>query len=156
MKHLFALGLLGLLGLAVTTPVFAQAPTPPASKSESPYRASVTKVNDLVHTKLDVRFDYAKRYLYGKEWVTLKPHAYPTDTLRLDAKGMDIKAVALMNGSQQTALKYNYADGLNLRINLGRAFKPGEEYTVYIDYVSKPDELKVKGSAAIKIGRAHV
>ena len=38
---------------------------------------------------------------------------------------------------------------MNLRINLGRAFKPGEEYTVYIDYVSKPDELKVKGSAAI-------
>ena len=96
-----------------------------------------------------MRFDYAKRYLYGKEWVTLKAHAYPTDSLRLDAKGMDIKAVALMSGEKQTPLKYDYADGMNLRINLGRAFKPGEEYTVYIDYVSKPDELKVKGSAAI-------
>ena len=146
MKHLLVLGLLGLVAAA---PALGQAPTPAAAPAESPYRASATKVNDLVHTKLDVRFDYAKRYLYGKEWVTLKPHAYPTDTLRLDAKGMDIKAVALMNGSQQTALKYSYADGLNLRINLGRAFKPGEEYTVYIDYVSKPDELKVKGSAAI-------
>ena len=146
MKHLFALG---LLGLAATTPAFAQAPTPPAATPESPYRASVTKVNDLMHTKLDVRFDYAKRYLYGKEWVTLKPHAYPTDSLRLDAKGMDIKAVALMSGNQQIPLKYDYADGINLRINLGRVFKPGEEYTVYIDYVSKPDELKVKGSAAI-------
>ena len=146
MKHLFALG---LLGLAATTPAFAQAPTPPAAKPESPYRASATKVNDLVHTKLDVRFDYAKRYLYGKTWITLKPHGYPTDSLRLDAKGMDINAVAMMSGTQQTPLKYDYADGLNLRINLGRAFKPGEEYTVYIDYVSKPDELKVKGSAAI-------
>ena len=138
--------LLGLLGLLTASTAQAQAP---AAKAESPYRASATKLSDLVHTKLDVRFDYAKRYLYGKEWVTLKPHAYPTDTLRLDAKGMDIKTVALMNGSQQTQLKYNYTDGLNLRINLGRAFKPGEEYTVYIDYVSKPDELKVKGSAAI-------
>jgi aminopeptidase N len=146
MKHLFALG---LLGLAATTPAFAQAPTPPASKSESPYRASATKVNDLVHTKLDVRFDYAKRHLLGKTWITLKPHAYPTDSLRLDAKGMDINAVALMSGTSQTPLKYNYADGMNLYINLGRMFKPGEEYTVYIDYVSKPDELKVKGSAAI-------
>ncbi|MET4072807.1 M1 family aminopeptidase [Hymenobacter sp. UYCo722] len=146
MKHLFALG---LLGLAATTPAFAQAPTPPAAKPESPYRASATKVNDLVHTKLDVRFDYAKRHMPGKAWITLKPHAYPTDSLRLDAKGMEIKAVALMNGSQQTPLKYDYADGMNLRINLGRTFKPGEEYTVYIDYVSKPDELKVKGSAAI-------
>ena len=146
MKHLFALG---LLGLAATSPAFAQAPTPPAAKPESPYRASATKVNDLVHTKLDVRFDYAKRYLYGKEWVTLKPHGYPTDSLRLDAKGMDIKAVALMSGEKQTPLKYDYADGMNLHINLGRVFKPGEEYTIYIDYVSKPDELKVKGSAAI-------
>lgn len=146
MKHLFALG---LLGLAATTPAFAQAPTPPAGKTESPYRASATKINDLVHTKLDVRFDYAKRHMPGKAWITLKPHAYPTDSLRLDAKGMDINTVALMNGTSQTPLKYNYADGMNLYINLGRTFKPGEEYTVYIDYVSKPDELKVKGSAAI-------
>jgi aminopeptidase N len=146
MKHLFALG---LLGLAAAPAAFAQAPTPPPAQPESPYRASATKINDLAHTKLDVRFDYAKRYLYGKEWVTLKPHAYPTDSLRLDAKGMDIKAVALMNGGQQTPLKYSYADGMNLRINLGRTFKPGEEYTIYLDYVSKPDELKVQGSAAI-------
>ncbi|GAB3742003.1 hypothetical protein GCM10027594_21560 [Hymenobacter agri] len=146
MKHLFALG---LLGLAATSPAFAQAPTSPAGKMESPYRASATKINDLVHTKLDVRFDYAKRHMPGKAWITLKPHAYPTDSLRLDAKGMDINTVTLMNGSSQTPLKYNYADGMNLYINLGRTFKPGEEYTVYIDYVAKPDELKVKGSAAI-------
>jgi len=144
MKHL---SVLGLLGLVAATPALAQAPS--AGKPESPYRASATKINDLVHTKLDVRFDYAKRYLYGKEWVTLKPHAYPTDSLRLDAKGMDIKTVALMNGDQQQPLKYNYADGMNLRINLGRTFKPGEAYTIYIDYTSKPDELKVQGSAAI-------
>jgi len=146
MKHLF---LLGLLGLVAAAPALAQAPAPPAAKAEAPYRGSATKVNDLVHTKLDVRFDYAKRYLYGKTWITLKPHGYPTDSLRLDAKGMDIKAVALMNGDQQQPLKYNYADGMNLRINLGKTVKPGEAYTVYIDYVSKPDELKVQGSAAI-------
>ncbi|GAA3966100.1 hypothetical protein GCM10022407_10580 [Hymenobacter antarcticus] len=140
---------MGLLSLAATAPAMAQAPTPPAPKVESPYRASATKVSNLVHTKLDVRFDYAKRYLYGKTWITLKPHAYPTDSLRLDAKGMEIKAVALMSGNQQQPLKYTYTDAANLRINLGKTFKPGEEYTIYIDYVSKPDELKVQGSAAI-------
>ncbi len=146
MKHLFALGLLGLVAAA---PALGQAPTPSAAPAESPYRASATKINDLVHTKLDVRFDYAKRYLYGKEWVTLKPHAYPTDSLRLDAKGMDIKTVALMSGEKQQLLKYDYADGMNLHINLGKTFKPGEEYTIYLEYTAKPDELKVKGSAAI-------
>ncbi len=55
------------------------------------YRAMFPHINDLVHTKLDVRFDYSKSYLYGKAWITLKPHFYPTDSLSLDAKGMDIK-----------------------------------------------------------------
>ena len=146
MKHLFTLSLLGLVAVA---PALGQAPTPSAAPAESPYRASATKVNDLVHTKLDVRFDYKKRYLYGKEWVTLKPHGYPTDSLRLDAKGMDVKAVAMISGGQQQPLKYTYTDAANLRINLGRSIKPGEEYTIYLDYTAKPDELKVQGSAAI-------
>ena len=143
MKHL---SLLGLLGVFAASAAQAQAP---AAKAASPYRASATKVSDLVHTKLDVRFDYAKRYLYGKEWVTLKPHAYPTDSLRLDAKGMDIKAVALMSGDQLQPLKYAYTDAANLRINLGKMVKPGEPYIIYLEYTAKPDELKVKGSAAI-------
>ena len=40
----------------------------------APYRATSRQVNDLVNTKLDVRFDYARRYLYGQEWLTLRPH----------------------------------------------------------------------------------
>ena len=147
MKLLSAALLPGCLLLAVAAQ--AQAPSTPAAPANSPYQASSTKVSDLVHTKLDVRFEYAKHYLYGQEWVTLKPHAYATDSLRLDAKGMDIKTVALMSGSKQQQLKYDYSDKMNLRINLGRSFKPGEEYIIYIEYTSKPDELKVEGSAAI-------
>jgi len=112
------------------------------------FRASATKINDLVHTKLDVKFDYDKSYLYGKAWITLHPHFYPTDSLQLDAKGMDIKEVALMKGKIKSPLKYLY-DGMLLNITLNKLYKSGENYTVYVDYVSKPNELKVKGSAAI-------
>ncbi len=155
MKYASVLGLLGLLAGPALGQTLAPPPPPPlplrdaAPNPVGPYRASATKVNDLVHTKLAVKFDYAKRYLYGQEWITLRPHAYATDSLRLDAKGMDIKAVALMNGTQQIPLKFDYSDQNNLRIALGRSFKPGESYTVYLDYTAKPDELKVKGSAAI-------
>ena len=85
------------------------------------YRAEATKVNDLVHTKLDVKFDYSKSYMYGKEWLTLKPHFYATDSLTLDAKGMAIKEIAMMNGTSKSALKYDY-DGNQLRIKLGYRF----------------------------------
>lgn len=112
------------------------------------YRAEATKVNDLVHTKLDVRFDYAKSYMYGKEWLTAHPHFYPTDSLILDAKGMNINEVALFEKGKKMPLKYSY-DSTFLRIKLNKTYKADENYTVYIDYVSKPNEWREKGSAAI-------
>lgn len=112
------------------------------------FRESSPRVNDLVHTKLDVRFDYNKSYLYGKAWITLTPHFYETDSLLLDAKGMDIAEVSIMKGSAKSKLKYTY-NGMELRIKLDKKYKGGEKYTVFIEYTSKPNELKVKGSAAI-------
>ncbi len=112
------------------------------------YRATPTKINDLVHTKLDVRFDYTNQFLNGKEWVTLQPYFYPTDSLRLDAKGMDIKQVSLVNGTQMIPLKYTYDDH-SLLIKLDRNYLAKEQYTVYLDYTAKPNLLKAQGSAAI-------
>lgn len=112
------------------------------------YRGSYERVNNLVHTKLDVRFDYDKSYLYGKEWVTLKPHFYPTDSLLLDAKGMEIKEVSIVKGTTKSPLKYAY-DGMQLNVKLDKQYTRNDAYTIYIDYVSKPNDLKTKGSAAI-------
>ena len=111
-------------------------------------RESYPRTNDLVHTKLDVKFDYAKSYLYGKEWLTLQPHFYPTDSLLLDAKGMEIKELSIVKGTSKTALKYTY-DGWQLNVKLDKTYQGKENYTIYIDYISKPNEVKVKGSAAI-------
>ncbi|MBE9661306.1 M1 family metallopeptidase [Mucilaginibacter myungsuensis] len=132
----------------IGAPAFAQAP-PAVPTTSKVYRATVDKINDLVHTKLDVKFDYKKRYLYGKAWITLKPHQYPTDTLRLDAKGMDIKSISVIKAGRATPLKYVYEDSLQLNIKLDKVYRNNESYIVYIDYTSKPNELKAKGSAAI-------
>jgi len=113
------------------------------------YRATATKYDDLVNTKLDVRFDYDKSYMYGKAWVTLKPHFYPTDTVSLDAKGMDIHKVELDRDGKTTPLKYTY-DGMVLRVHLDRVYKYTDKYTLFIDYTAKPNELKNHhGSSAI-------
>ncbi len=112
------------------------------------YRETPERINNLVHTKLDLRFDYDKSWLYGREWLTLQPHFYPTDSLRLDAKGMEIKEVALMKGTVKSPLKYKY-DGMQLNIQLDKTYTKEEKYTLYFDYIAKPDELKTEGSAAI-------
>lgn len=113
------------------------------------YRSFPTKINDLVHTRLDARFDYTRSYLNGKVWLTLKPHFYATDSLQLDAKGMNIHKVELVKAGKNIPLKYRYADSLVLHIQLDRTYKKDENYVVHIDYTAKPDEFKTEGSAAI-------
>jgi aminopeptidase N len=113
------------------------------------YRATATKYDDLVNTRLEVKFDFDKSYMYGKEWVTLKPHFYSTDTLELDAKGMDIHKIDMVKAGHDVPLKYDY-DGMILRIHLDRTYRRTDNYTLYIDYTAKPNELKFhQGSAAI-------
>jgi len=116
------------------------------------YRETAPRINDLVHTKLDAKFDFSKSYMYGKAWITLQPHFYSTDSLRLDAKGMDIHKIAIIKSGKESALKYDY-DKWQLNIHLDKTYKGGEEYTVFIDYTAKPDELEVQGSAAINDAR---
>lgn len=112
------------------------------------YRGTYPRINDLVHTKLEVSFDYDKQWMYGREWVTLQPHFYATDSLTLDAKGIEIKEISIIKGKSKIPLKYSY-DNMQLRITLDKTYKGGEKYTVYLNYISKPNDLKLPGSAAI-------
>ena len=58
------------------------------------------------------------------------------------------KPFPLSKDGKLSPLKFSY-DGYILKISLNKPYKGGETYTVYIDYTAKPNELKVKGSAAI-------
>ena len=112
------------------------------------YRGIPAIENELVHTKMVANLNYTKSELNGEVWLNLRPHIKATNTLSLDAKGMDIHQVALMMNKKMTALKYIY-DGLIIKIQLDKTYTPSENYTVYIKYTAKPNEYKAKGSAAI-------
>jgi aminopeptidase N len=112
------------------------------------YQASATRLNDIIHTKLEVSFDYTKQYMYGKATLTIKPYFYATSVLELDARGMEIKQIALVTKNGKKDLQYDYADNI-LHINLDKAYTRMEEYMIFIDYISKPNELKKGGSLAI-------
>ena len=59
------------------------------------YRKERDKINNLVHTKLKVNFNFEKKELNGEEWLTLEPHFYSTNKVVLDAKAMIIQTVSL-------------------------------------------------------------
>jgi aminopeptidase N len=135
------------------------------------YQGSVSRTNDIIHTKLDVKFDWTKQYLNGNATITIKPYFYPTSSLELDARGMEIKDVSLVvtkdlveqpkltnkgkvsepiitSVKTTTPLKYVYENDI-IKIQLDKEYKNSEQYTVFIEYIAKPNELKKGGSAAI-------
>ncbi len=138
-----------LFGIVAISSVYAQQEETTGDTTwKKIYRGSYAKINELVHTKLEVKFDYEKAWMYGKAWITLKPHFYDTDTLTLDAKGMDIREVAMIKTTTKAGLKFRYDNRL-LYIKLDKTYKGGENYTIYINYIAKPNDLKAGGSAAI-------
>ncbi len=119
------------------------------------YKGSVTKINDLVDTKLELEPDFDKKELKGTATITLKPHFYSTDSLTLNAKYMRIIKVALItkpSGESKTTsttpLEYSY-DSLLLRIKLNKTYIKDETYIVSIEYVAQPEKCKGEGGSAI-------
>ncbi|SFG91763.1 M1 family metallopeptidase [Pontibacter chinhatensis] len=125
---------------AGTEPVWA-----PKKHSFNPSR---TREHDLLHTTLRISFNWEKQYLHGLAELTLKPYFYPQRQLVLDAKGMDIHSVHLMEGYDGKELKHTY-DGLKLTVDLGKEYTRDEKYKLEIDYTAKPNEYASSGSDAI-------
>lgn len=136
---------IALVGLFFSGQVFAQTETSGRNKV---YRATHTKTTELKHTKLKVNFDYQKEQMNGEEWLTAAPYFYATNELTLDAKSMLIHEVALDNNGKKTPLKYDYKDDI-LKITLDKTYQKNQDYTVYIKYTARPNEVKQEGSAAI-------
>lgn len=136
---------IAILGILFSANVSAQTET---SGREKVYRATHTKVTELKHTKLKVNFDYQKEQMNGEEWLTASPYFYPTNELILDAKAMLIHEVALDNNGKKSPLKYEYKDDV-LKITLDKTYQKNQDYTVYIKYTSRPNEVKQEGSMAI-------
>jgi aminopeptidase N len=108
------------------------------------YQAERDKINNLVHTKLKVDFNFEKSQLNGEAWVTLTPHFYAVNKVVLDAKSFNIHEVKV----NDKKAGFNYSDD-ELTIELDKSYKKGEEYTVYIKYTAKPEEIIQKGSENI-------
>lgn len=139
-------------------------------KNDTPkknYRATNTRVNDIIHTKLEIKFDWNSSQILGTAYITAKPYFNASGRIDLNARDMKIESVEvfdLSTGKTQKTIKTNPAEGISgliklassykyendsLKINLGREFTANEKYMVKVNYVAKPDELENGGSNAI-------
>ena len=102
-----------------------------------PYKPSKTLTTDLIHTKLEIEPVWKSAELIGKATLTLKPHFYATDSVFIDAKGMEIKSVT--NGN--VSLPFSYKND-KLNIKLDKSYTRTEKFTITIDYISRPEQYK--------------
>ena len=123
--------------------------TPPVwAAKKFTYNPSKTLAVDLLHTKLEVKFDWEKQQMHGIAQLKLKPYFYAQNTVQLDAKGFDISSIELVKHNIKTPLVYSY-DKKKITISLDKTYTKADTFELKIVYIAKPNDLPKGGSEAI-------
>lgn len=114
----------------------------------SGYQSSAKRDFDLLHTELDLAFDWTRQAVIGKAKLKLVPYFYPQKELVLDAKDFEVGAIHLLERENQNKLNYRY-DEKQLKIYLPELFTSKDTLEVEINYTAFPERNSGSGSEAI-------
>ncbi|XZF15042.1 M1 family aminopeptidase [Chitinophagaceae bacterium MMS25-I14] len=113
------------------------------------YRSAAPRLWEITHTRVALDFNWKQQTAAGREWLQLHPYGYAQDTLTLDAKGMKIDSVCVVNGNILQQANFHYANNL-LHIKLDRSYRAEDKLQLYIRYTAMPyDDSAQGGSKAI-------
>jgi len=112
------------------------------------YQGSRERKFDLIHTSLDLQFDYDSGFVVGQAILLLKPYFYDQEVLELDAKDYDIHEIWLQEGADRRPLASRYNQRV-LSIYLPRHYTALDTLEVGVRYKAKPNENSGMGSSAI-------
>lgn len=113
--------------------LFLYSQTPISAGGQTPFDRPRTY--DVQHYTLRVRFDRAKKIVYGDTTVSLTPLSGESKQVELDAVGLAFTSVKLNDSASQAAYKVT-AD--KVTVTLDRTYKPGEVVTLRFVYSTKP------------------
>ncbi|CAH1001391.1 hypothetical protein LEM8419_02294 [Neolewinella maritima] len=117
----------------------------PAPAPRKPKALAFNRISDLLHTKLELRFDWVQEMVIGRATLRLRPVFSPVNSVVLDAKGLDFKSVTNPAGKE---LQYSYDDEQQqVTVQLDGMYARGEDFTVVFDYTATPAEGGTAGEA---------
>jgi aminopeptidase N len=125
---------------------------PKIKTSAGPYQASNTHYWDLLHTRIDLNFDWAAQEMNATADLRLTPWFYPQQKLVLDAKYMRLNSLEFQENGVWKNLVYQY-DSLKLSITLDRTFQRFDTLKLRIRYTAQPNKVKATSSDAITDNR---
>lgn len=99
------------------------------------YQATNRRAHDLIHTRLDLRFNWVEEKVIGKAELMLRPYFHASDKVTLDAKGFEFQKVSL--SGKNMPLKYTYEND-QITIQLDRNYTRQEQYSLMIEYTASP------------------
>jgi aminopeptidase N len=107
------------------------------------YQAMHPLDNKILHTKLDVQFNWEKRQVIGEATLFVNPHYFDQDSLILDAKGFEVASISRLEHLNKIPLKFQNTEA-HLRIALDRTFTKKDTFAVHIQYTAIPDNRTVE------------
>jgi aminopeptidase N len=111
------------------------------------FKPTATLTYDILHTKLDLKFDWANQHVKGKANLTIAPYFKTINTIILDAVGFEIHKIILQQPSVKE-LNFTY-DGTKLNITLDKFYTKNEIFDIFIEYTAKPNENPLSTGDAI-------
>lgn len=117
-----------------------------------PYQPSDPRVFDILHTRLDLEFDWEKRWVAGEATIQLKPHFYPQDILILDAKSFVVMGCDRITSTATEPISFQY-DGEFIYLDLEREYTRDDTLDIKIKYIAKPYERTASAGTAITSDR---
>ncbi|MEB2775652.1 M1 family metallopeptidase [Algoriphagus sp. D3-2-R+10] len=112
------------------------------------YNPSAKKDFDILHTDLDLSFEYQRQAVIGKAELTIKPFFYPTRELVLDAQDFEFDEIFFIQAGKRETTTYNY-DEEKIHIYLPRELTRADTFRIVFDYIAFPERNGGGGSEAI-------
>ena len=119
-------------------------------KRHEEFRGVPVKQIDIIHTDLDVSFNWGKHECIGKASLLLKPYFYETDSINLDAKNMTFGEITITDMNGEPIHYLTSYDKKKLHLKLEKKLSAYDSVQLVIRYTARPDESDGKNNGAIR------
>lgn len=112
------------------------------------YHGSIKKEFDILHTDLDLSFDYQNQIVFGEAELTIKPYFYPSRELILDAQDFELDGIFYIRNEKRESVMYVY-DDKKIQVHLPTELTKADTFKIAFSYRAFPERNAGGGSEAI-------